>query len=211
MRLRVLIVDDHAIVRRGLCKILEESPDLEVAGEAATPSEALDLVRRGAFDAAVVDLSLGGKSGFDLLRQIHSVRPKLPVLVLTVHPEDQYAVRSLRAGARGFLNKESAPEELVRAIRRISAGGRYVSEAFAERLAGDLQRPADRPPHDALSDREFEVLRRIASGRTVSQIASDLGLSVKTVSTYRARVLRKMDMETNAQLTSYAIRSGLVD
>jgi two-component system, NarL family, invasion response regulator UvrY len=209
--IRVLIADDHAVVRRGLRQILEGAPGVTVAGEASTAPEVLALVEERRWDVVVLDLSLPGASGLDLLAEIKRRRPELPVLILTVHSEAQYAVRALRAGASGYLTKESAPEQLVEAVAKIDRGGKYVSAALAERLAFSLEKGADKAPHELLSDREYEVLRLLASGKTVSEVAGGLGLSVKTISTYRARILEKMDMRTNAELTHYAIRNRLVE
>lgn len=209
--IRVLIADDHAVVRRGLRELLAETPDIEVTAEAATAADALESVRKQPFDAVVLDLSLPGRGGLDLLSEIKAERADLPVLILTMHPEDQYAVRALKAGAAGYLTKESAPEVLVEAVRRAAAGGRYVSPALAEKLALHLDRAREREPHEALSDREFQVFRRLAGGRTVGQIAEELSLSVKTVSTYRTRILEKMGLQTNAELMQYAFRNKLVD
>jgi DNA-binding NarL/FixJ family response regulator len=209
--IRLLVADDHAIVRRGLHQIVAEAPGIEVAGEAATAEEVLARVEERAWDVVVLDLSLPGGNGLDLLAQVKRRRPDLPVLILTVHSEEQYAVRALRAGAAGYLTKESAPEQLVEAVRKVVRGGRYVSPAVAEKLAFNLGRDPDRPPHEALSDREYQVLRRVAAGRTVSEVAAELSLSVKTVSTYRTRILEKMGMKSNAELTHYAIKNGLVD
>jgi len=209
--IRLLVADDHAIVRRGLHQIVAEAPGLEVAGEAATAEEVLARVEERAWDVVVLDLSLPGGNGLDLLAEVKRRRPDLPVLILTVHSEEQYAVRALRAGAAGYLTKESAPEQLVEAVRKVVRGGKYVSPAVAERLAYNLGRDPDRAPHEALSDREYQVLRRVASGKTVSEIAVELSLSVKTISTYRTRILEKMGMKTNAELTHYAIKNGLVD
>jgi two-component system, NarL family, invasion response regulator UvrY len=209
--IRVLIADDHAVVRRGLRQILDEAEGVSVAGEAATAPEVLGMVGERKWDVVVLDLSLPGASGLDLLAEMKRRRPDLPVLILTVHSEDQYAVRALRAGAAGYLTKESAPEQLVEALRKIVRGGKYVSVALAERLAFALGKDDDKPPHELLSDREYEVLRLLASGKTVSEVADELGLSVKTISTYRTRILEKMDMRTNAELTHYAIRNRLVE
>jgi two-component system, NarL family, invasion response regulator UvrY len=209
--IRVLIADDHAVVRRGLRQILEGAPGVTVAGEASTAPEVLALVEERRWDVVVLDLSLPGASGLDLLAEIKRRRPELPVLILTVHSEAQYAVRALRAGASGYLTKESAPEQLVEAVAKIDRGGKYVSAALAERLAFSLEKGADKAPHELLSDREYEVLRLLASGKTVSEVAEGLGLSVKTISTYRTRILDKMDMRTNAELTHYAIRNRLVE
>lgn len=208
--IEVLVADDHAVVRRGLRQLLSETLDLRVGGEAATSDECVQKVQERQWDAVVLDLSLPGGTGLDLLVEIKRLRPPLPVLILTAHSEEQYAVRALRAGASGFLNKESAPEQLVEAVRKIVRGGKYVSPAFAERLAFRLGPESDRPPHENLSNREFQVLCRLASGKTVSEVAQEMVLSVKTVSTYRARILEKMEMKTNAELTYYAIRNKLV-
>jgi two-component system, NarL family, invasion response regulator UvrY len=209
--IRVLVADDHAVVRRGLREMLAEAGDIEVAAEAGTAAEALDLVRRERFDVAISDLSLPGRGGLDLLRDLKSERPEMPVLILSMHPEDQYAVRALKAGASGYLTKETAPERLVEAVRRVAAGGRYVTPAVAEHLAQHIDGAREREPHEALSDREYQVFRMLAAGRTVSQIGDELSLSVKTVSTYRARILEKMALATNAELMQYAFRRGLVD
>ena len=208
--LQVLIADDHAVVRRGLKEILAGAQRASTCGEASSATEVLARLDEGRWDALILDLTLPGAHGLDLLSEVRRRRPRLPVLVLTAHSEEEYAVRALLAGASGFLTKESAPEELLRALGKIVAGGRYVGPSLAERLADRLGKEETRPAHESLSDREFDVLKRIASGRTVSEIASDLELSVKTVSTYRSRILEKMGMRTNAQLTHYAIRTGLV-
>lgn len=208
--IRVLIADDHAVVRRGLVQIISETLDLQVAAEAGSGFEALDLARRQPFDAVVLDLSMPGQSGLDTLKQLRAEHPQLPVLVLSMHAENQYAVRVLKAGAAGYLTKESAPEELVRAIRRIAGGGKYMSPAVAEALLFHLDADATGPLHATLSDREFQVMRLLASGKTVSEIAGELALSVKTISTYRTRVLEKMHMRSNAELTHYAIKNDLI-
>jgi DNA-binding NarL/FixJ family response regulator len=208
--IKVLVADDHAIVRRGLRQILAETPDVMVGGEAATAQDVMRLVQDERWSVVILDISLPGGSGLDLLADIRKARPELPVLILTVHPEDQYAVRAIRAGAAGFLTKESAPEKLIEAVRKVATGGRYVSAELAETLASVLAGENRGAPHERLSDREFEILKMLASGKTVSEVARDLGLSVKTVSTHRTRLLKKMAMKTNAELTAYAIRSGLV-
>jgi len=209
--IRVLVADDHAILRRGLKEILaRELPGIE-SGEAKDAQEVLAQVRSHKWDLVILDVSMPGRSGLDVLRDLKREQPKLPVLVLSMHPECQYGNRVLKAGAAGYMNKESAPEELVKAIRKVLAGGRYVSPALAEKLAFDLSEDTTRPPHERLSDREMEVLRMIASGKTVSQVAEDLHLSVATVSTYRARLLEKMGMATNAELMRYALDNRLID
>ena len=208
---RVLLVDDHQVVRRGLRQIVAEEPGYSVVGEAATAAEMFAWLGRNVCDLVLLDISLPGRSGLDALKEVKQVRPTLPVLILSTHPEDQYAVACLRAGASGYVTKDAAPELLVRAIRKAVTGGRYVSPELAERLAEELSTPADGPPHERLSERELEVLRQIGSGKTVGEISRDLCLSVKTVSTYRTRLLEKMGMRTNAQLTAYAVRHGLTD
>jgi two-component system invasion response regulator UvrY len=207
--IHILTVDDHAIVRRGLMHILLDEPDIEVS-EAAESHEALQLVREKNWDLMVLDVNLPGKGGLEVLKEIKRERPALPVLVLSVHPEEQFAVRTLRAGAAGFLSKDAAPEELVRAIRKILGGGKYVSEYVADRLLSDLHAKAKETLHEALSDREFQILRLFGAGKTVSEIAAELSISVPTVSTYRARILEKTGLKTTAELVHYAIQNRLV-
>lgn len=211
MVIRVLVADDHAVVRKGLEQILSETPDIEVAAQASTGADVLRLVREQRFNAVILDVNLGTSNGLELLAEIKKERPELPVLVLTVYSAEQYAVRALRAGAAGFLTKESAPDQLVEAVRKIVTGGRYMSVEMAEQLAHWVADDRERRPHELLSDREFQILRMLASGKTVSQVADELSLSVKTISTHRMRLLKKMQMKTNAELTSYAVRNGLVD
>jgi len=208
---RVLIADDHAILRRGLKEILLRELNGAVCGEAKDAQEVLLQLQSDDWDLVILDVSMPGRSGLDVLRDLKLARPKLPILVLSMHPEDQYGKRALRAGASGYMIKESAPEELIKAIRRVLAGGRYVSPELAERLASDLTEDAERPAHEILSGREFEVLRMIGAGKTVKQIAEELHLSVPTVSTYRARILEKLNMKTTAELMRYALRNHLVD
>jgi DNA-binding NarL/FixJ family response regulator len=208
--IKVLVADDHAVVRRGLRQILMETEDIIVGGEAASREEVLHLVGKERFDAIVLDINLPGASGLDLLTDIRRDHPQLPVLILTVYPEEQYAVRTMRAGAAGFLTKESAPDKLIEAVRKGATGGRYVSVEVGEKLAAFLATGGG-APHENLSNREFQILKLIASGRTVSEIARELRLSVKTVSTHRTRILFKMQMKNNAELTHYAVKSGLVD
>ena len=209
--IRVLIADDHAILRRGLREILMRELEGVVCGEAENAQQVLAQVQSQNWDLAIVDITMPGRSGLDVLRDMQQIRPGLPVLVLSMHPEDQYGKRVLKAGASGYMNKESAPEELIKAIRKVLAGGRYVSQALAEKLAVEWGTNAGQPLHENLSDREFEVLRMMALGKTTSQIAAELHLSVTTVSTYRARILDKMNMTTTAELMRYALRNGLVD
>jgi DNA-binding NarL/FixJ family response regulator len=208
--IKVLVCDDHAVVRKGIRGILSETDDIAVMGEAATAPDVLRLVREQRWNVVVLDISLPGGNGIELIGEIRRERPDARVLILTMHPEEQYAVRALRAGASGFLTKESAPEKLVEAVRRVASGGKYVTPELAETLASAISGELPGQPHERLSDREFEVLKLIASGRTVSQIAQDLSLSVKTISTHRTRILQKMNMSTNAELTHYAIKAGLV-
>ncbi len=209
--IRILIADDHAILRRGLKEILLGEFKDAIFAEAGNAQEVLTNVRKQAWDLVILDITMPGRSGLDLLRDLKQLQPELPVLVLSMHPEDQYAKRVLRSGAAGYMNKETAPKELVTAIRKVLAGGRYVSAALAEKLASDLSADSARLPHERLSDREFEILRMIASGKTVSQIAEELHLSVTTVSTHRARILEKMDMANNAELMRYAMINALID
>ena len=209
--IRVIICDDHAVVRRGLQQILSEEADISVLDEAANAEELLQQLLQDDYDVVVLDIGMPGRSGLDVLGELKQQRRNLAVLVLSMYPEDQLAIRALKAGAAGYMTKECAPEELVQAIRKIHGGGRYVSPTLAEILALEVGSDSQPLPHKALSDREYEVLCLIASGKTVSGIAQQLLLSVKTVSTYRRRVLEKMKMDTNAQLTHYAIRHGLVD
>jgi two-component system, NarL family, invasion response regulator UvrY len=209
--IRVLIADDHAVVRQGLKQILGDTPEMLVAGEATTGQEVLDKVRAETWDVVILDISMPDRSGLDILKQLRSERPKLPVLVLSMHSEDQYAMRVLKAGASGYLTKDSAPDELVKAVRKVVSGGRYVSAFLAEKLAFEIGTDSNRLPHETLSDREFQVLRGIAAGKSVTEIAAELYLSPKTVSTYRARLLQKMNLTTNAELIHYAIQNHLID
>ena len=207
---RILLIDDHEIVRTGLRQLLELEPDLELAGEAATSADALALLRQAAFDLVLLDIALPDRSGTDTLKLMRSAYPDLPVLVLSAYPEEQYAINLLRAGANGYVRKDAPGDEIVRAIRTVLQKGRYISAAVSEMLVNQLDPDAARPLHQDLSEREFQVLCKIASGKTVSQIAAELFISVKTVSTYRGRVLQKLNMRSNAELTHYAVKSGLV-
>ena len=207
---RVLLVEDHQIVRDGLKTLLREQA-ITVFGEASTAADALSLARDEEWDLAVVDISLGVRSGLDVVREIKQIRPKVPVLVLSMHSEEQYARRAYKAGAAGYITKDSPRAELASAIAKVIGGGRYVSATFADRLVVDLERDTDQPPHQALSDREFEVMRLMASGKTTGEIAELLALSDKTVSTYRARILEKMHLDTNAELIRYVLENKLID
>ena len=209
--IRILVVDDHAIVREGLKQILGEVDDMSVRDEAGNGHEALDKIRSGEFDVVLLDISMPGRSGLEVLKEIKAERPKLPVLILSMHAEEQYAVRALRAGASGYVTKASAPDELIGAIRKVSCGRKYVSSSLAEKLAFELDIDTRKPPHETLSDREYQVMLMLASGKAVKEIADELCLSVKTISTYRARVMEKMNMKKNAELTLYAIQNHLVD
>ena len=206
--LKILTIDDHEVVRRGLKDMFTK--ESATFGEARSGAEALDLVRKQPWDIAVLDISLGGRSGLEVLGEIKQLRPRLPVLILTMHAEEQYAVRAFKAGASGYINKASSGEELRRAILKIIKGGQYVGPTLAEKIVVQLSQPG-KVPHENLSNREFEVLCSIASGQTVKEIAAKLSLSDKTISTYRRRILDKMDMRTNAELTHYAIRNKLVE
>jgi len=209
--LRILIADDHPVVRQGLRQIIAETSDMVVVDEASNGWEVLSKVRASSYDVVLLDISMPGRSGVDILKELKDERPGLPVLILSIHPEEQYALRALRAGASGYLTKESAPDELVAAIRKISMGGKYVSSSLAEILASELGTSDEELPHKTLSNREYQVMRMIALGKTVTEIAEELSLSVKTVSTYRSRILEKMRMKNNAEITYYAVKNRLVD
>jgi DNA-binding NarL/FixJ family response regulator len=208
--IRVLIADDHAIVREGLKRILEVRSDIAVKGEAASRDEVLDRIRHDTFDVVVLDLTLGRDHGLDVLKHLHAEQPKLPILILSVQPEEQYAPRMLKAGAAGYLSKESAPAQLVCAILKVAAGGRYVSAEVAERLVFEIGSEHAEKPHERLSDREFQVFQMITAGRGLTEIANDLSLSPKTVSTHRARILAKLALKNNAALIHYALREGVI-
>lgn len=208
--MNILVVDDHAVVREGLKRILSELPEAQRIGEAASGAEAIAIVRMEHWDVVLLDINMPGKSGLEVLKILKTEKPSLPVLILSIYPEDQYEMRVLSAGASGYLTKETAPEQLVAAVRRVAKGRKWISATTAERLAGETEETRGRPLHEKLSDREFDVLRLIASGKTVSQIAQQLHLSVKTVSSHRSRILRKMGMQNNAELANYGIKNGLV-
>ena len=208
---RILLVDDHEVVRDGVRRILDKQPGATTFGEAGTAPEALELVREQDWDVVLLDISLGGRDGLEVLKEIRRLRPRLPVLILSMHSEELFARRALKAGAAGYVTKGSPRAELSQAVDEVIKGGVYVSPTLAEKLVLDLREGIDRPPHETLSDREFEVLRLIASGKTVGEIADILSLSAGTISTYRARILEKMGMKTNAELTHYAIQNKLVE
>ena len=209
--IKILIADDHTILREGLKKVIHGEPDMRVTGEARDGAEAIGKVTREDYDCIILDLSMPGRSGLEVLKDIKILKPKTPVLILTLHPEEQYAKRALKAKASGYLTKSGAPAELIEAIRKVCAGGRYITASLAEALVTDLSWNSEKMPHERLSDRELAVARLIASGRTVSEIAEELSLSVKTVSTYRSRALEKMGFQNNAEITHYFIKEGLVD
>ena len=209
--IKIFIADDHAIVRKGLKQIVSDTSDMVVDGEAANGHEALKKIRKNKYDVTVLDVSMPGMDGLDILKQLKIEKPNLPVLILSIHPEEQYAMRSLKAGASGYLTKESVPDELITAIRRIVRGGKYVSPTLAEKLASYLETDINKQLHETLSDREYQVMIMIAKGKTITEIANELSLSVKTISTYRSRLLDKMKMKNNAKLTHYAIKHQLVD
>ena len=209
--IKILIADDHPIVRKGLKEIIEETPGMKVIDEASNGQEVLKKIFQKDIHVVLLDISMPGRSGLDILRDIKRLKPKLVVLVLSMHPEEQYAVQALKEGASGYLTKKSAPDELLTALRKVSSGGKYVSSSLAERLAYALEKDVEQPLHEALSVREYEVMRMIASGKTVTEIGKELFLSPKTISTYRARILEKMRMKNNSQLVRYAIKNQLVD
>jgi two-component system invasion response regulator UvrY len=209
--IKILIADDHTLFRKGLQHILSEYPDMVVTDEASNGQEVLDKIWNNDYDMVLLDITMPGMTGLEALKQLKNARPKLPVLVLSMHPEEQYAVRVIRAGASGYLRKESAPDELITAIQRISGGRKYITSSLAERLADDVEPTAEKPLHNTLSDREFEVFRMIAAGKTITEIAEALFLNARTISTYRSRILEKMQMKTNAELIHYAIKHQILD
>jgi two-component system, NarL family, invasion response regulator UvrY len=209
--IKVLIADDHAIVRQGLKQVLAEADDMQVGGEATNGLEALEQIRKHDWSVAVLDMSMPGRSGIELIKLAKAEKPKLPILVLTMHSEDQYAVRALQAGASGYLTKESAPEQLVNAIRKVAAGGVYVSSSTAEKLAQNIMPGNEALPHTRLSDREFEVFQMLTAGMSLSDAAEKLSLSVKTISTHKTHILEKMQLANQTELVRYAIKHGLAD
>ncbi|MDT8285011.1 MAG: response regulator transcription factor [Thermovirgaceae bacterium] len=209
-KIRILIADDHPIVRAGFKQVLSDTPDMEVTDEAGNGQEVMACVRKKKLDVVLLDISMPGRSGLEVLKELKEELPKLPVLILSMYPEEQYAIRALRAGASGYLTKASAPNELISAIRKVAEGGKYISATLGERLTEFLGSDMTRPPHELLSDREYQVMLMIASGKTVSAIADELCLSVKTISTYRTHILEKMRMKNNAEITFYAVQNGLV-
>jgi DNA-binding NarL/FixJ family response regulator len=206
---RVVVADDHTLLREGLKQLLRADGDIEVVGEAADGQAVLQQVRSAEFDVLLLDMSMPGKSGIELIKQVKSERPRLRVLVLSMHEEQQYAVRAIRAGASGYLTKESAPAQLLTAIRKVAAGGAFISAEVAEQLALGAMPGAERPPHELLSDREYQVLQRLVAGQSVTDIAGELNLSSKTVSTHKARLMEKLGVSNSADLIRYAMRHGL--
>jgi two-component system, NarL family, invasion response regulator UvrY len=209
--IKILIADDHAIVREGLKQILADTGDFVVAGEATNGQEVLELIRHEEWDLIILDIAMPGRDGLYTLKEVKREKSKIPILVLSIYPEEQYAVRALKAGAAGYLTKESAPEELIAAIRKVSQGGKYISASLAEKLAFHLEVDTEKPLHERLSDREYQVMLKIASGKTVKEIADEMSFSIKTISTYRVRALSKMGLKNNAAFTYYALKNGLVE
>ena len=208
--IKILLADDHSMFREGLKYIIADETDMQVTGEAASSREAMSKIMEGDYDVVVLDISMPGRNGIDALTEIRNAKPNLAILVLSMHSEEQFALRALRAGAAGYLTKESAPDEFIAAIRKVAQGGKYVTLAVAEVLALDIDIHAERPPHEKLSDREYEVMLQISLGKRINEIAGELNLSGKTISTYRTRIMEKMEMATNTELTQYAIRNNLL-
>ena len=208
--IKILIADDHPIVRAGIKQILAETSDMVAADEAGNGQEVLNLIQKKDYDVILLDISMPGRSGLEVLKDLKKEKPKTPVLILSIYPEEQYAIRALRAGASGYLTKSSAPNELVSAIRKISSGGRYITEALAEKLASYFAMDLKKPLHETLSDREYQVMLMIAAGKTVTEIAGELCLSVKTISTYRTHILEKMYLKNNSEIARYAIQNDLL-
>ncbi len=209
--LSILIADDHAVVREGLKQILAELDDSVAIAEASNGQEVLEKIHQSRFDIILLDISMPGQNGLEILKQIKSEKPEISILILSMYPEEQYAIRALKAGASGYLTKESAPQELIQAIQRIASGRKYITPSLAEKLAYDFDKDYEKPLHESLSDREFQVMRLLAKGDSVKEIGVELFLSIKTVSTYRTRILEKMELNNNAEIIHYAIRNKLID
>lgn len=208
--INVFIADDHALIREGIKNLLSSLPDIKLVGETANPFEIIEQIKKNKCDVLILDLSMPGKNGLDVIKEIKSISPEIKILVMTMMPEDQFAKRTIKAGASGYLTKESAPEELITAIRRIASGRKYVSQSLAERLAQDLDSSAEKPIQDLLSDREFQVMKMIASGKAQTEIANELAISVSTVNTYRGRILAKLNLTSNAELIHFAYQNNLI-
>lgn len=206
-----MIADDHALIREGLKKILKEAPDMSIIAEAESARDVFELLKKEQIDVLVLDISLPGKSGLEILKDVKQDRPDLPVLILSMHPEDRFAVRALKAGAAGYVTKDSAVTDLIKAIRKVVQGRKYVSASLAEKLVFELESGTDKPLHESLSDREYQVMRMIAGGKTIKEISSELFLSPSTVNTYRTRILEKMNMKTDAEIIRYAVENQLID
>lgn len=209
--IKILVADDHSVVREGIKHIFSELPDFQVRGEARNGQEVLENIGKQEYDLLLLDIAMPGRDGLEILKEVKSQKPKLPVLILSMFPEEQYALRALKSGASGYLTKDSIPNELVKAVRKILRGGNYVSATFSEKILTELTVDVKKPLHDKLSDREYQIMRMIASGRTMNEIADQLSLSAKTVYTYRSRILEKMGMKNNMELTHYATKHGLID
>lgn len=208
--INIFIADDHALIRAGIKNLLSSFSDIKLVGETANPFEIIEQIKATKCDVLILDLSMPGKNGLDVIKEIKNIYPEVKILVMTMMPEDQFAKRTLKAGASGYLTKESAPEELITAIRRIAAGRRYISESLAEKLAQDLDDTADKPIQELLSDREFQVMKMMASGKSQTDIADELSISVSTINTYRSRILEKLNLKTNAELIRFAYENNLI-
>ncbi len=209
--IKILLADDHPIIIKGLKQIIEEEDDMKVTGEARNGNEALELMRKNDYDIAILDITMPKKTGVEVIEEMKYLKKKIPVLVLSVHPEDQFAMRVLKTGAKGYMTKESAPEHIVEAIKKIVNGGKYISPALAEKILSDINSDREEAPHETLSNREFQIIIMIASGKTLKEIAEELNLNIKTISTYRQRILEKMNMTSNAELTRYVLDNKLMD
>jgi len=209
--IRIVIADDHAFLREGIKKTIQDETDMKIVGEASNASDALTVIRELEPDVVIMDISMPGKSGLDVLKDLKAMKKKYRILILSMHPEDRFAIRALKAGAAGYLTKESAPDELVKAIRTVLTGRKYVSKALAEKLADILSDDMDKLPYEQLSDREYEVFIKIASGKKAVDIGTELSISVHTVNTYRARILEKLSLSSNVELTQYAMHNNLID